>query len=77
MVVRAVGCDSEIASLMVLHRFTAAAVECHGVVVWFDTEFSARFCMERPVVLSTSPHAPATHWAQTLFYFKVRHRHPA
>ena len=41
------------------------------MVVWFDTEFSARFCAERPVVLSTSPHAPATHWAQTLFYFKV------
>ena len=50
----------------------ASAVECHGLVVWFDTEFSARFCAERPVVLSTSPHAPATHWAQTLFYFKVR-----
>ena len=48
-------------------------MECHGVVVWFDTEFSARFCKDRPVVLSTSPHAPATHWAQTLFYFKVRH----
>lgn len=44
------------------------------MVVWFDTEFSARFCTERPVVLSTSPHAPATHWAQTLFYFKVRNQ---
>ena len=55
-------------------RIAAAVVECHGVVVWFDTEFSARFCAERPVVLSTSPHAPTTHWAQTLFYFKVRYQ---
>ena len=60
------------AALAYTYRITASAVDCHGVVVWFDTEFSARFCTERPVVLSTSPHAPATHWAQTLFYFKVR-----
>jgi len=49
-------------------------VACAGVVVWFDTAFSARFCAAAPVVLTTSPHAPATHWAQTLFDFKVRIR---
>jgi hypothetical protein len=48
------------------------AAECYGLVVWFDTEFSARFCKEQPVLLSTSPHAPPTHWAQTLFNFKAR-----
>jgi protein arginine N-methyltransferase 3 len=42
-----------------------------GVVVWFDTEFSARFCKEHPVTLTTSPHAPLTHWAQTLFDLKT------
>lgn len=50
----------------------AAPASCVGLVVWFDTEFSARFCKEAPVVLSTSPDAPPTHWAQTLFDFKVR-----
>lgn len=38
----------------------------HALVLWFDTLFSERFCGERPVTLSTSPLAPATHWAQTV-----------
>ena len=50
-------------------------MDCYGVVVWFDTEFSARFCAQAPVVLSTSPHSAPTHWAQTLFPFKARPRH--
>ena len=38
----------------------------HTVVLWFDVEFSARFCRQQPVVLSTSPYGPQTHWAQTV-----------
>ena len=41
-------------------------MEAHALVLWFDTEFSGRFCGERPVTLSTSPHGPQTHWAQTV-----------
>jgi hypothetical protein len=44
-------------------------IMCHGVVVWFDTAFSERFCKEKPVVLSTSPHSERTHWAQTMLHF--------
>ncbi|EFJ46010.1 hypothetical protein VOLCADRAFT_82080 [Volvox carteri f. nagariensis] len=36
------------------------------IVLWFNTEFSERHCAEHPVVLSTSPYQPATHWVQTL-----------
>lgn len=43
-----------------------------GVIVWFDCEFSKRFCAANPVVMSTSPHGTPTHWAQTLLNFKVR-----
>uniref|UniRef100_A0A061SNI7 type I protein arginine methyltransferase n=1 Tax=Tetraselmis sp. GSL018 TaxID=582737 RepID=A0A061SNI7_9CHLO len=39
---------------------------CASVVLWFETPFSERACPEHPVVLSTSPHRPATHWAQTV-----------
>ena len=47
----------------------AGPVMCHGIVLWFDTEFSARFCEEAPVTLSTSPHERQTHWAQTMLHF--------
>jgi hypothetical protein len=40
--------------------------EVAAVVLWFDTDFSAARCPEAPVKLSTSPHSPATHWAQTV-----------
>lgn len=43
-----------------------AAVECHALVLWFDTEFSARFCREQQVLLTTSPLSTQTHWAQTI-----------
>jgi protein arginine N-methyltransferase 3 len=39
---------------------------CSSVVIWFDTEFSSRFCMEFPVVLSTSVASQTTHWVQTV-----------
>ncbi|CAD5322812.1 unnamed protein product [Arabidopsis thaliana] len=43
---------------------------CHGVVLWFDTGFTSRFCKENPTVLSTSPYTPPTHWAQTILTFQ-------
>lgn len=43
---------------------------CHGVVLWFDTGFTSRFCKESPAVLSTSPYTPKTHWSQTILTFK-------
>lgn len=40
------------------------ALDCHVLVLWFDAHFTARFCKESPVVLSTGPLAEPTHWAQ-------------
>ena len=45
---------------------TVAAAEVAALVLWFDVEFSKRFCPDHPVVLSTSPQAPTTHWVQTV-----------
>lgn len=42
----------------------------HAVVLWFDAEFSARFCKEQSVLLTTSPHAPQTHWHQTILQLR-------
>ncbi|XP_078438497.1 protein arginine methyltransferase 3 [Wolffia australiana] len=42
---------------------------CYGVVLWFDTPFSSRFCKEKEYTLSTSPYSPRTHWFQTIFTF--------
>lgn len=39
---------------------------CYGIVLWFETSFTSRFCKEAPTVLSTSPYTPPTHWSQTL-----------
>lgn len=39
---------------------------CSSIVLWFDTEFSARFCKEKPKILSTDPKLESTHWAQTV-----------
>ncbi|GIL52530.1 hypothetical protein Vafri_8372 [Volvox africanus] len=36
------------------------------IALWFETAFSERHCPEHPVVLSTSPFQPTTHWVQTL-----------
>lgn len=44
--------------------------KCYGVVLWFETSFTSRFCKEKPTVLSTSPYTPSTHWAQTLLTFR-------
>lgn len=40
------------------------------MVLWFDVEFSSRFCKEGSVVLTTSPHAPQTHWHQTILQLR-------
>lgn len=42
---------------------------CCGVVLWFETGFTSRFCKELPTVLSTSPYTPKTHWSQTILTF--------
>lgn len=43
---------------------------CYGIVLWFDAGFTSRFCKEKPVVLSTSPYTPKTHWSQTIITFR-------
>ncbi|CAH9085162.1 unnamed protein product [Cuscuta epithymum] len=43
---------------------------CYGLVLWFDTGFTDRFCKEMPTNLSTSPYQPTTHWSQTLLTFR-------
>nr|KYP34437.1 putative protein arginine N-methyltransferase 3 [Cajanus cajan] len=43
---------------------------CYGVVLWFETGFTSRFCRETPAVLSTSPYTPKTHWSQTILTFR-------
>lgn len=43
---------------------------CYGVVLWFETGFTSRFCKEMPAVLSTSPYTPQTHWMQTILTFQ-------
>ena len=48
---------------------SARAVSC--LVLWFDVEFSARFCPEHPVTLSTAPSAEMTHWMQAVLPLKA------
>ncbi|KAF3434258.1 hypothetical protein FNV43_RR25361 [Rhamnella rubrinervis] len=43
---------------------------CYGVVLWFETSFTSRFCKEMPTILSTSPSNPKTHWSQTILTFQ-------
>ncbi|KAI3416631.1 Methyltransf_25 domain-containing protein, partial [Psidium guajava] len=43
---------------------------CYGVVLWFETGFTSRFCKDFPAVLSTSPSTPKTHWSQTMLTFR-------
>ncbi|KAJ8755803.1 hypothetical protein K2173_024348 [Erythroxylum novogranatense] len=49
---------------------TSETMWCYGVVLWFDTGFTARFCRETPTVLTTSPYTQKTHWSQTIFTFR-------
>ncbi|XP_050385987.1 probable protein arginine N-methyltransferase 3 [Argentina anserina] len=43
---------------------------CYGIVLWFETGFTSRFCKEQSAVLSTSPYTPQTHWMQTILTFQ-------
>ena len=49
----------------------ANGADCHALVMWFDADFSDRVCKESPVTLTTSPHAPPTHWAQTVLTLRT------
>ncbi|CAG7882416.1 unnamed protein product [Brassica rapa] len=60
---------TETATLEPIESETEAKL-CHGVVLWFDTGFTDRFCKENPTLLSTSPYTPPTHWAQTVLTFQ-------
>eukprot|EP01129_Flabellula_baltica_P006043 TRINITY_DN222_c0_g3_i1.p1 TRINITY_DN222_c0_g3~~TRINITY_DN222_c0_g3_i1.p1 ORF type:complete len:342 (-),score=75.98 TRINITY_DN222_c0_g3_i1:28-1053(-) len=40
---------------------------CHGMIAWFDIEFSA---CHVPVRFSTAPYSKSTHWKQTVFYLE-------
>jgi len=57
--------DQDFTADFELHASSSAS-ECHALVLWFDTLFTQRFCSDTPVELSTSPHSPQTHWAQTV-----------
>ncbi|KVH93500.1 probable protein arginine N-methyltransferase 3 [Cynara cardunculus var. scolymus] len=48
----------------------STVTKCYGIVLWFETSFTSRFCKEMPTVLSTSPYTPPTHWSQTLLTFR-------
>lgn len=39
----------------------------NGFVIWFDTSFTFG---EKPVILTTHPERPTTHWKQTIVYLK-------
>ncbi|MED6146722.1 Protein arginine N-methyltransferase 3 [Stylosanthes scabra] len=52
------------------HADSETCCRCYGVVLWFETGFTSRFCLEAPTVLSTSPYTPKTHWSQTILTFK-------
>jgi protein arginine N-methyltransferase 3 len=49
---------------------SSGSVSVSAIVLWFDVEFSERFCRECPVTLSTSPAAECTHWAQAVLPLK-------
>jgi protein arginine N-methyltransferase 1 len=40
---------------------------CHAFVAFFECAFTQ---IHKPIVFSTSPHAPYTHWKQTVFYLE-------
>ena len=46
--------------------FIQAGAGCHAFVLWFDVTFPAPASDASAIVLSTSPHKPVTHWAQTI-----------
>ena len=62
--------DQDFSAEFSLSSSATEPTECHAIVLWFDTDFSARHCMEAPTRLSTSPRQTPTHWAQTVLVLK-------
>jgi protein arginine N-methyltransferase 3 len=62
--------DQDFTSEFTLTATSLTPVECHAIVLWFDTDFSSKHCSETPVKLSTSVHKPPTHWSQTVLVLK-------
>ncbi|XP_021752615.1 probable protein arginine N-methyltransferase 3 [Chenopodium quinoa] len=60
----------KLASVTELSEVKNGVTWCHGVVLWFDTGFTSRFCKEMPANLSTSPYTLKTHWSQSIFTFR-------
>ena len=44
--------------------------QIHGLIVSFDCGMIDNGATETPIILSTSPHEPPTHWKQTGFLFE-------
>lgn len=66
--------DQDFSAPFELHALPGSgggSVEVCALVVWFTTEFSARFCSEAPVVLSTAPDSLPTHWAQAVLALRT------
>ncbi|GAX80073.1 hypothetical protein CEUSTIGMA_g7511.t1 [Chlamydomonas eustigma] len=63
--------DQDFSSEFTLKATSLTPVECHAIVLWFDTDFSDKYCSETPVKLSTSVHLPPTHWSQTVLVLKA------
>lgn len=58
--------DQDFSADFTLTSSSSVSSLCSSIVIWFDTEFSSRFCKETPVVLSTSVASQTTHWVQTV-----------
>lgn len=48
-------------------------VQVCAMVLWFDVDFSERFCKECPQTLSTAPSGSKTHWSQTVLLLEYPH----
>ena len=60
-------CKKEDLAFRAGFKLTAVRDErCHAFVAWFDCAFAC--CQPKPITFSTGPHAPYTHWKQTVFY---------
>ena len=63
-----VNCDKNDVNFSVKYRLEMKHNDkVHGLVGWFDTAFSN---LKHPIMLSTSPYAPGTHWKQTVLYLE-------
>lgn len=58
--------DADFTASFTLEPLGSKPALCRSIVVWFDVEFSSRFCGDHPVSLTTGPQSTPTHWAQAL-----------